>query len=191
MPKRPFHTCMRRRSTAPLSTSPSSYSAESYRPRPLQLDVAPTLTLESPFRALAGEAHLLARWVVVEEAVGAVASHQRADTVLDLMFTDPTRYRRLDHLAEALHLVEAAVVVDIAVGPTTRTLLDLGPNHQGLDDEAEEGVMEQADVTIMTPDAAAAAAVLTTTEAQVETIGNKRKRGKEPSINGTLFRLAE
>lgn len=179
MPKRPFHTCTRHRSTAPLSTSPSSYSAESCRPRPLQLDVAPTLTLESPFRALAGEAHLLARWVVVEEAVGAVASHQRADTVLDLMFTDPTRYRRLDHLAEALHLVEAAVVVDIAVGPTTRTLLDLGPNHRGLDDEAEEeGVMEQADVMITTPDAAVAAAVLTMTGALVETIGNKRKREK-------------
>jgi hypothetical protein len=114
--------------------------------------------------------------VVVEEVVGAVASHQRVDTVLDLMSTDPTRYRRLDHLAEALHLAEAAVVVDIAVGPMTRFLLDLGPDHRGLDDGAEEGVMEQADVMIMIPDAAVAAAVLTTTEAQVEIIGHKRKR---------------
>lgn len=126
------------------------------------------------------EARLLARRVVVVEAVGAVASHQRVDTVLDLMSTDPTRYRRLDHQAEALHLVEAAVAVDIVVGPTTRTLLDLGPNHPGLDDGAEEGVMEQGGVVITTPDAAAvaAAAVLTTTGAQVETIGNKGKRGK-------------
>lgn len=163
---------------APLSTSPSSYSAESSRPRLLQLDAAPTLTLESPFRALAGEAHLLAQWVVVEEAVGAVASRQRADTVLDLMSTDPTRYRRLDRLAEALHLVEAAAVVDFVVGPTTRSLLDRGPDHRRLDDGAEEGVMEQADVMTTTPDAAvaAAAAVLTTTGARVETIGDKGKR---------------
>lgn len=168
---------------APLSTSPSSYNAESYRPRPLQLDVAPTLTLESPFRALAVEAHLLARWAAVEEeeeeeAVGAVASHQRADTVLGLMSTDLTRYRRPDHLAEALHLVAAAVAVDIAVDPTIRTLLDLDPDHRGLDDgEEEEEVMEQVNVMITIPDAAVAAAVLTKIGAQVETIGKKRGEG--------------
>lgn len=108
--------------------------------------------------------------------MGAVASHQRADTVLGPMSIDPTRCRRLDHRAEALHLVEAAVAADFAAGPTTRTLLDLGPDHPGLDDGAEEGVMEQGGVMITTPDAAAAAAVLTTTGTRVEIIGNQGKR---------------
>lgn len=168
-PKLPFHTCTRRRSTAPLSTSPSSYSVESYRPHPLQLGAAPTLTLESPSRALAEEAHLLARWVVEEEEeAGAVASRQQVDTVLALMSTDPIRYHRPDHLAEALHLVAAVVVaaaIDTAADPTIHTLLALDPDHQDPDDgvvEEEEEVMELVGVMIMMPDAAAAAAVSTT-----------------------------
>jgi hypothetical protein len=133
--------------------------------------VAPTSTLESPFKALAEEAHLLGLWVaaevvvvvVVVVVVGAVVPLRQVDTVLDLMSTDPTHYRQLDLPAELPHLVEEAepAVVDTAVDPTIRSLRDRDRDHQDPDDGVEEEVMEQAGAVITMPDAAVGVAVST------------------------------
>lgn len=157
---------------APLSTSPSSCSAESCR-LPLQWPVgAPTLTPGSPSKARAEVRLRVLQAAAVVVVVGVVARRHQADTAPDPMCTDPIPCRPLDRLAVLpLLAAEAAAPADTAAGPTIRIRPDQDPDRLRPDDggeaeEEEEEATGRIDMMTMIPAAAAGAAASAASEAR-------------------------